>query len=109
MDDSAYFVFGLLGLFAGYVVGDVQREYRWRGDAKRLRALAVEPLPGDGHPYPNPYANGDGGGDGSNRNGQARRLAVHGDNHRTRSAARVRGGDLRQSAPASLMAGHDCG
>lgn len=135
MDESAYFVFALVGALLGYIVGDLQRELRLRGDVRKNLARAVDrgtndvpdvkpvlvPGPhlfadsrGDLHVVPvtgtNSHRDGNsssGGTNGRYRNGAARRRAVSRPDFRDRSDTGVRGGGVRRTAPQALV--HDCG
>lgn len=129
MGDSAYFVLGLLGALVGYIVGDFQRELRFRRDARANLARAVERLPGvDRDPDPDPDAyeyvrsgfdnvpvsrsHGDGNPDGGpvrSLDGQARRRAVSRPDHRVGAdpALPRRGG--RRATPQAVGVGYDCG
>jgi hypothetical protein len=115
--DGSFFAFAILGAFVGYIVGDFQRERRYRREARAnlalsvsrsndraaQRAAAARTVPG---------SNGDDNGDGpafalSNaRYAQARRRAVRGDNNGPRVGAHAVGRDLRSTdAPPLVPAG----
>jgi hypothetical protein len=86
MMDGSFFAFALIGSLVGYIVGDLQRELRYRRDARNNLALAVSRTnsnsDGDGDSLTGSHSdsNGHGGSLGSARR-EARRAAVRGDNY----------------------------
>jgi hypothetical protein len=87
--DGSFFAFALIGSLVGYIVGDLQRELRYRREARNNLSLAVSrsdvPRHPDGHGTgactdSNCDFNGHGGSLGTARR-EARRAAVRGDNY----------------------------
>jgi hypothetical protein len=128
--ESVFFVFGLVGALAGYIVGDLQRELRWRRDARANLAQAVDRLTVP-HSVPvgvtdrgtdavgtSPNGNGDSDGGplrslGSIRDGQARRRAVSRPDFRDRPGVGLPVGPPRVTNAPSVgrrrFVDYDCG
>lgn len=122
MDAFALYAFGFSGIawgIAGYIVGRVQREIRYRRDAaanlaravartnerRNARAVAVR--------VSDSGSNSDGDSDGDTGTGpriaETGRRTIYGDNDRVRTGpAAARGARRRSNEAALVLSGHDC-
>lgn len=119
--ESIFFVCGLVGALAGYIVGDFQRELRWRRDARENLRLAVDRLPVSlpvSVEHSGAVADSDSDSDrdsgagrslGSIRDGQARRRAVSRPNYGAGADPGVRGRRSGGSNAQAVGVGYDCG
>lgn len=114
--DGSFFAFAVLGLL-GYIVGDIQREFRYRREARANLAVAVDRLGldesdtdrhgnGNGNGQPVAYRNGNSDSDFNRSPGgarrEARRLAVRGDNYGLSLGPAPAGRNFRSSNAASV-------
>lgn len=116
MMDGSFFAFALIGALVGYIVGDFQRERRYRREARDRASLPVanrlrnSRYLGTGA-APISGADGNGDTDGpawalrSVRDGAARRRAVRGDNHGASPRGDAPGGGSHRADAAPVMAG----
>jgi hypothetical protein len=109
--DYSFFALGLVGALVGYIVGDFQRQSRYRRDARANLALANQRAADRANQRANRArnlgtvadsgTNGHGDDDGGTfalnrvRHGQARRRAIPRDHNGTRSGAHAAGSDPR--------------
>lgn len=116
MMDGSFFAFALIGALVGYIVGDFQRERRYRRQARANLALANKRANDrraqrarHSVAFPVSDSDSDSNGDGpafalaTARHSEARRRAIRGDNNRAGSGAVPAGGDLRGADAATLV------
>lgn len=116
MMDGSFFAFALIGALVGYIVGDFQRERRYRVEARNRASLAVTnrvrnsryvgtvaaPIAGSDS---NGHADGPAWALGSVRDGAARRRAVHRNNDGNRPGVAPAGRSSRGADAPPVMAG----
>lgn len=126
--DGSFFAFGVLGAFLGYILGDFQRQSRYRRDARANLALANERAAaranqranrargnvyadsrGDLHSITGADDDGDGAAFALDRvrNGETGRRAIPRTEHRPRAGSHVAGSDFRSTVSTPVMAGAD--
>lgn len=121
--DGSFFAFGVLGAFLGYILGDFQRQLRYRRDARANLALANQRAAdranqranrARGNVYADSRGNlhsiaaADDDGDGATfaldrvRNRETGRRAIPRNNDGPRPGNHVAGGDFRSTDAASV-------
>lgn len=127
--DGSFFAFGVLGAFLGYILGDFQRQSRYRRDARANLALANERAAARANQRANRARNINGGtfagtdvgtnpdddGNGAAfalnrvRNGETGRRAIPRADYRPRVGSHAAGGDsgVKHETPVMAGAGFD--